>query len=88
MTEDELRKILLRVSWLEGKMVRLVWTLSQIIGGLCAWVVANAVASFFDAPPYGIIWLSVAILSYFGIGITAANLELRGAPSHVKDIDP
>jgi hypothetical protein len=88
MTEDELREIFQRISWLERKMVRLIWTLSQIIGAVCAWVIASAIANFFGAPQYGIVWLSAAIPSYIGIGIAAARSELKGAPSHVKYIDP
>lgn len=83
MTQDEFNKLNQRVAWLERKMVRVIWLLSSASSAFVGFVVAYSID-----PSHG--WPSIVLGS--GIWITLAFIthrqELKGAPQHIRFIDP
>jgi hypothetical protein len=81
---DERVSLEQRVAWLEREMVRLLWALigglSLLFGGL-AYRLAVDTAGVLGAIGFAIV--VVAILAWY-----CHRHEFRGAPEHVKDMDP
>jgi hypothetical protein len=83
MTQDEVNKLSERVAWLERKMIRVIWLLSSAISAFIGFMIAHNVD-----PSHG--WPSIVLGS--GIWIALAFItnrqELKGAPQHIRFIDP
>jgi hypothetical protein len=79
--EQELEQ---RVAWLERKVVRLIWTVIQLaswgIGALVFLVVKDRLGNWGA--------LAVAFIVWALVGWFVQRSEFKGAPSHIKFIDP
>jgi hypothetical protein len=81
MTDDSLER---RVAWLEWKMVRVLW---GAIGGLS--MLAGIIAYRIAVDTVGE-WgaLSIGVVVWLIVGWYLHRTEFRGAPAHVKLMDP
>jgi hypothetical protein len=80
-------KIDARISWLERKMVEVLWLLcgvtSMLIGGFAAFCTSQFMdtrSMWLLAPVYFVAWL--------GSGWLLERRTFRGAPPHIDFIDP
>lgn len=83
MMQDEVNKLNERVAWLERKMVRMLWFYVSTGSALSAFVVAYSIDKSFGWPSIAIgfgIWLT--------LGLILQRQEFKGAPKHIKFIDP
>jgi hypothetical protein len=73
-----------RIAWLEREMVRLLWAL---IGGLS--LLAGGVAYRLAVDTVGVLGaIGFAIFVWAILAWYCHRHEFRGAPKHVKDMDP
>jgi hypothetical protein len=82
--KDERVSLEHRIAWLEREMVRLLWAaigaLSLLAGGIAYRLTVD---NFGDLAAFGF-----AFGAWLIVGWYLHRHELRGAPEHVKDMDP
>jgi hypothetical protein len=81
---DERKLLEQRLAWLEREMIRLLWAaiggLSLVVGGIAYTATIN---SFGGLGAFGIAVVAWAISGWY-----LHRHEFRGAPAHVKLMDP
>lgn len=81
--QDELNQLKERVSWLERKMVRVLWLLISATSGFAGFMAAYTIDKSLGWPS-----ILVAIGIWLAVGLILQRQEFKGAPKHIQFIDP
>ncbi len=80
MMHDEISQ---RVAWLERKMVRVLWGLISLTSAGVGWLVATVTVA-----EHGWAWTGLFIATWLAVGFIIQRHEFKGAPPHIKFIEP
>jgi uncharacterized membrane protein len=75
---------IIRLAWLEHKMVQVLWTIVSVSSALIGWLVANTTMEH----RYGVSWFAVFVVTWIGVGFVMQRATFKGAPTHIQFIDP
>jgi hypothetical protein len=81
--DDDIRQ---RLAWLEQKMVGIIWNIMRLAAACSAFFVAYISAEWFGLEK----WIQgvIAVVTFFATMFFLQRSESRGAPRHIKHIDP
>ena len=83
MTQDKVDELNERVTWLERKMVRVLWLLISATSGFLGFIIAYTIDKSLGWPS---IFIAVGI--WFTAGLILQRQEFKGAPKQIQFIDP